>query len=139
MNTWDKLFEQKLQEVLNKDNKHHLFATMSPTAQGNCARELIAEEYYAQLEELDKASVVIQDLMTAVTLLKDKVAITERDYNFMQDLALAYEKALENKKTKPLSDEEILNIYKTVPTNFINFPKETIDFVRAIEERHGIK
>jgi len=60
------------------------------------------------VEELDKASVVIQDLMTAVTLLKDKVAITERDYNFMQDLALAYEKALENKKTKPLSDEEIM-------------------------------
>ena len=42
-------------------------------------------------------------------------------------------------QTKPLSDEEIMDIYKTVPTNFINFPKETIDFVRAIEERHGIK
>lgn len=35
-------------------------------------------------------------------------------------------------QTKPLSDEEIMDIYKTVPTNFINFPKETIDFARAI-------
>lgn len=85
------------------------------------------------IEELDKASVVIQDLMTAVTLLKDKVAITERDYNFMQDLALAYEKALENKKTKPLSDEEILVISNMMPY------ADRFDFARAIEERHGIK
>ena len=42
-------------------------------------------------------------------------------------------------QTKPLSDKEIMDIYKTIPTNFINFPKETIDFARAIEERHGIK
>lgn len=132
MNTWDKLFEQKLQEVLNKDNKHYLFATMSPTAQGNCARELIAEEYYAQLEELDKASAVIQDLMTAVTLLKDKVAITERDYNFMQDLALAYEKALETKKTKPLklSYEQINQVASRFSLNGFSY----IDFAEAILE-----
>jgi hypothetical protein len=81
MNTWDKLFQQKLQEVLNKDNKHYLFATMSPTAQGNCARELIAEEYYAQLEELDKTERKYKDMHNLATQSMSRVHQLEKERN----------------------------------------------------------
>ena len=50
---WDKLFKQKLKEATNPSNKYHVYATLSPTANGTCARELIAEEYYQQQAEIE--------------------------------------------------------------------------------------
>lgn len=40
-------------------------------------------------------------------------------------------------KTKPLSDEEIIDIWFAIPNGTLK--ARTIDFARAIEERHGIK
>jgi hypothetical protein len=57
MNTqeqWEILFNQKIKEVLNPSNKFYEYATLSPTASGSCARELIAEEYCKQKVELDQ-------------------------------------------------------------------------------------
>ena len=50
---WDKLFNQKLKEVMLPSNKYYFYATLSPTANGSCARELIAEEYYKQQSEIE--------------------------------------------------------------------------------------
>jgi actin-related protein len=50
---WEKLFNQKLKEVMLPSNKYHFYATLSPTANGSCARELIAEEYYQQQSEIE--------------------------------------------------------------------------------------
>jgi hypothetical protein len=50
---WDKLFNQKLKEVTHPLNKYYIYATLSPTANGSCARELIAEEYYQQQSEIE--------------------------------------------------------------------------------------
>lgn len=74
---WQMLFNQKLKEVRHSSNKYHEYATMSPTANGSCARELIAEEYYSQKTEIEE--------------LKKKIEINERDYNFMKSLAIGEE------------------------------------------------
>ena len=40
-------------------------------------------------------------------------------------------------QTKPLSDDEIIDIWFTIPNGTLK--ARTIDFARLIEERHGIK
>mgnify|MGYP000396926394 CR=1 FL=1 len=58
MSLWDKLFTEKCKEVLNSKHEKYISASLSPRASGYCAREQIAEEYYAQADriaELEKA------------------------------------------------------------------------------------
>lgn len=52
MTKWDELFKAKLWEVMSSKSKWNIFASMSPRANGSCAREQIAEEYYAQQAEI---------------------------------------------------------------------------------------
>lgn len=52
MSQWDKLFEEKIKEVLHSKHRDYVYASLSPTACGNVARALIAEEYYAQADRI---------------------------------------------------------------------------------------
>ena len=52
MSQWDKLFQQKLKEVMHHKHRDYEYASLSPTASGNVARALIAEEYSAQADRI---------------------------------------------------------------------------------------
>ena len=66
---------------------------------------------------------------------KDELLLVEMGWKYGFDAGKA--------QTKPLSDEEIVEIYNSIRSDknmtWEEWCKEEIDFARAIEERHGIK
>ena len=101
-------------------------------------------------------SAMIRRLVEELSKLEKDLALKTRDRDVFCNFTLAYEKRIEelekleqdfirvikqtnpNKpQTKPLSDEEIGEIYWKLHSD--DWTEEDIKFARAIEERHGIK
>ena len=61
MSLWDKLFTEKCKEVLNSKHEKYISASLSPRASGYCAREQIAEEYYAQADRIAELEKLLQE------------------------------------------------------------------------------
>ena len=53
MNNWETLLREKCKEVMCSTHPEYESARMSPTANGNVAREQIAKEYYEMKLKLD--------------------------------------------------------------------------------------
>ena len=103
-------------------------------------------EYHSCTNLIDKQADRIAEL-------EKDLALKTRDRDVFRDFTLAYEKRIEelekleqdfirvikqtnpNKpQTKPLSDEEIAKLLFD-----LDMESDLFDFVRAIEERHGVK
>ena len=69
MSYWDNLFNQKLKEVLHSKHEDYVFASLSPRQSGNCARELIAKEYYQQKQKIEDLEKIKQELLDDKAML----------------------------------------------------------------------
>ena len=81
MSLWDKLFTEKCKEVLHSKHKKYISASLSPRANGSCAREQIAEEYYAQADKIAKYEQALHAIANDYHELSDhKIEVQVRNH-----------------------------------------------------------
>ena len=93
-----------------------------------------AYELADELQELD-AKLHLIVLFKSAEILRQQADLIRNLQKSLGFKNSGYETINLTPQTKPLSDEEILNLYKETGANNGGIR----EFVRAIEERHGIK
>ena len=135
MSLWDKLFTEKCKEVLHSKHEKYISASLSPRANGSCAREQIAEEYYAQADRIAELEQNLSAYIVELELHKAMIQDLEKQSKQVgvydgKDLHIY------TPQTKPLSDAEIQQISHRY---HYTYNPDYVGFAREIEERHGIK
>ena len=79
MSLWDKLFTEKCKEVLHSKHEKYISASLSPRANGSCAREQIAEEYYAQADRIAELEQNLSAYIVELELHKAMIQDLEKE------------------------------------------------------------